>query len=277
MNELINLLKLSEFKLKIKLYKHLKQKNYNPIFKNGYLYAKGDIPILLVSHMDTVLDSPPKKFYYNEESDILYSNYGIGGDDRCGVYAILKIIEEYHPHILFTEKEEIGCIGAIKTIKTLPRPNVKYIIEIDRRGNNDCVFYDCNNQEFIQYIESFGFKTAEGIFSDISILGPYWDIATVNLSGAYYNEHTDEEYIKFKELENIIERIKNIIASHQNTKYYDYQDAIIANINVNNQSEEKYENQNNFNIENEQTNSQNDTSKTNNQQQTKKRILTKKE
>lgn len=222
MNELIEILKLSEFRLKLKLYKYLKQQGLNPIYKDGYLYARGDIPILLVAHMDTVLDKPPKKFYYKEE-DILYSEYGIGGDDRCGIYAIMKILEEYHPHVLLTEKEEEGAIGAIKAIKSLPKPQVKYIIEIDRHGNNECVFYECGNQEFIKYIESFGFKTKQGTFTDISILGSIWDIGAVNLSSAYYNEHTYNEYIKFKELEILIKRIKTIIKDYQNTKYYNYQ------------------------------------------------------
>ena len=59
--------------------------------------------------------------------------------------------------------------GAIKATKKLSIPDIKYIIEFDRRGENDCVFQDCGNETFMNYVESFGFKTARGSYSDISL------------------------------------------------------------------------------------------------------------
>ena len=32
------------------------------------------------------------------------------------------------------------------------------MIELDRRGKNDCVFYDCYCPDFIEYVEQFGFE-----------------------------------------------------------------------------------------------------------------------
>lgn len=225
MKELLYILKLTEKELKIMLYNYLVQKKMLPVFEDGFVYAKGNIPILLVAHMDTVFDKPPKDLYYDKESDAIFScSGGIGGDDRCGVYAIMKILERFKPHVLFTEAEEMGGIGAQKAVEKLVKPDVKYIIEFDRQGNNDCVFYECGNTEFINYIESFGFITAQGSFSDISILGSEWDIAAVNLSSGYYNEHTDNEYIIFKELQNNIKRVKSILRKHKKAKYFDYQE-----------------------------------------------------
>lgn len=225
MEELVKILKMPEQELKKYLYNKLLNNNMFPICSDGFVYGRGDIPVLLVAHMDTVFDNAPENIIINEETQELTApETGLGGDDRCGIYAILKILEEYRPYVLFTEGEEIGGIGARKALKTLVKPPVKYIIELDRHGNNDCVFYECGNIEFIKYIESFKFNTENGIFSDISILGPSWDIAAVNLSSGYYYEHTYEEKIKFNELLSIIERVKKILKYQSKAKYFDYQE-----------------------------------------------------
>ena len=225
MKQLCHLLKLTEEELKREVYNYLQQKKKNPICKDGFVYAEGEIPILLVAHMDTVFYKPPKNLYYNKKQDKIYSpDGGIGGDDRCGVYAILKLLEKYKPYVLFTQGEEMGCIGATKAVNKLKKPDVKYIIEFDRKGSKDCVFYDCGNNKFINYIESFGFVTDYGSYSDISVLASKWDIAAVNLSSGYYNEHTENEYIIFKELVNTINRAENMLKEYKKAPYFDYQE-----------------------------------------------------
>lgn len=225
MRNLIHFLKQTQEDLKIELYDYLKKVKMTPIFKDGFVYAKGEIPILLVAHMDTVFEEPPKRLFYDIYEDMIYSpTGGIGGDDRCGIYAITKILKKFKPYVLFTEDEEIGCIGAWKAIEELEKPNVKYIIEFDRRGSNDCVFYECGNDKFMNYIESFGFKTKCGTYSDISVLGSEWNIASVNLSSGYYLEHTNEEYIIFHELVNNIKRVQKMLSVYRQAPYFDYQD-----------------------------------------------------
>ncbi len=225
MNKLISVLKLTQQELKSTLYSYLLKKKMNPIFEDGFLYAEGSMPVLLVAHIDTVFEEPPKRLFYSKKEDKIFSpSGGIGGDDRCGVYVIMQLLEKYRPHVLFTEDEEIGCIGAEKTVKKLAKPNVKYIIEFDRRGSDDCVFYDCGNDEFIDYIESFGFVTDIGTCSDISVLGSAWDIASVNLSSGYYNEHTEKEYIIFNELQKTINRAKSMLKALKQAPYFDYQE-----------------------------------------------------
>lgn len=219
------LLKLTTKELKKELFLFLNKKEMNPISEDGFIYAKGNIPILLVAHMDTVFPEPPKKILYNKEQDKIYNpKGGLGGDDRCGIYAILKLLKEYRPHILFTEDEEIGCIGASKAVKKLQIPNVKYIIEFDRRGKEDCVFYDCGNEEFINYIQTFDFILNYGSYSDISVLGSAWNIAAVNLSVGYYNEHTENEYVIFDELQKTINRAKVMLEQLNKAPYFEYQE-----------------------------------------------------
>lgn len=227
MENIAYLLKLTQPELKGVLYNYLKQKNMSPISDDGFLYAEGDIPVLVVAHMDTVFDEPPKNLRYNRNEDKIYNLFdGLGGDDRCGIYAIIQLLEKFRPYVLFTEDEEKGCIGATKAVEKLYKPNVKYIIEFDRRGKDDCVFYDCGNEKFMDYIESFGFKTNYGTCSDISILGSAWDIASVNLSSGYYNEHTEKEYVIFGELQKTISRAKSMLKALKKAPYFDYQEIV---------------------------------------------------
>ena len=223
MKSLAYFLRLTQKKLKFVLYKYLEYIKMKPISGDGFLYAEGNIPVLLVAHMDTVFDEPPKRFNYIRSEDALFNpDGGLGGDDRCGVYAVAKLLEKYRPYVLFTEDEEIGCIGAYKAIRKLPKPNVKYIIEFDRRGKDDCVFYECGNREFIKYVESFGFREKQGTCSDISVLGKSWNIASVNLSSGYYNEHTENEYIIFKELVATIKKAEIMLDKIKEAPYFNY-------------------------------------------------------
>ena len=61
----------------------------------GFLYVRGS-NVLLTAHMDTVHKEPVKQVVVekHEGKTIVSSPQGIGGDDRCGVYMILEILEE---------------------------------------------------------------------------------------------------------------------------------------------------------------------------------------
>ena len=225
MDDLYFYLKQTQWHLKLSLFWLLCEKKMNPIYKPGFVYAKGDIPVLLVAHMDTVGECPPSRIIYDTKYDAIYNPDGIlGGDDRCGVYAIMKLLEKHRPHVLFTEDEEIGGNGAYKAVIGIPKPDVKYIIEIDRRGSKDCVFYECGNEDFMKYVENYGFKKNYGSFTDISILGKTWDIAAVNLSSGYYHEHTQDEYIIFNELLETINRVDNMLKDIEKAPKFDYKE-----------------------------------------------------
>lgn len=205
------IIKCKQATLKQNLMKELSKLGYKPVNKNGFLYAKGTIPAMLVAHMDTIHREPVQDICYSKDKNIIMSPQGIGGDDRCGIYAILEIIKEHKCHVLFTEDEEKGCIGARKFTKSGIKPKINYIIEIDRAGDNDAVYYDCDNKEFETFITNFGFKTSMGSFTDISDIAPYLKVAAVNLSSGYYNAHTQHEYIVMSELKHNIARIKSIL------------------------------------------------------------------
>lgn len=199
---------------------------HNVFCTQDFVYATGDIPILLVSHLDTVLYEPPKTLYTTKDRNIIMGKKGLGADDRAGIFAILKILKAgLRPSVLLTTGEEIGGLGAMSFVKEFPEPPVptKYVIEIDRRGVGQAVFYECGNAKFMSYVESFGFKTHRGIFSDISFICPHWDVAGVNLSAGYYNEHTEYERLNVSDLFYTIERVINMLNDAENAKLYSFE------------------------------------------------------
>ena len=178
--------------------------------KKEYLYAIGNIPIALVAHLDTVWeDNPPKYTFFDPFKNVMWSPNGLGADDRAGVIAIFEIIRTgLRPHIIFTTDEEIGALGAEELASIqCPFKDLRYMIELDRRGRNDCVFYDCESKPFQNYINTFGFETAIGSFSDISMLCGAWQVCGVNLSIGYYNEHTQRELLFLTTMYNTITRV----------------------------------------------------------------------
>lgn len=180
---------------------------------NEFIVAEGNIPIALVAHMDTIYTSPVKDLYYDHTKGVMWSPDGIGADDRAGIFAILKIIDSgLRPHIILTTDEEKGGIGASALAEyVMPFKELKYLIQLDRRGSNDCVFYDCTNSDFIEYVEKFGFVERTGSFSDISFLCPAWDVCGVNLSVGYENEHSYIETLHINPLFRTIKAVKTML------------------------------------------------------------------
>ena len=207
------LCKLSQAQMRSFLISFLKSKYKKTTVKSQYLIAEGDIPICLVAHMDTVFPRPAPELYYDREKNIMWSPEGMGADDRAGIFAIIQIIKSgLRPHVIFTTDEEKGCIGSMTlSMKKLPFDDIRYFVQLDRRGEKDCVFYDCDNEDFTKYVESFGFEEAIGSFTDICMFCPEWGIAGVNLSVGYRDEHSVSETLNVTDLFNTIDKVKEML------------------------------------------------------------------
>lgn len=193
-----------------------------------YIFAKGKIPILLCCHLDTVHKKLPETIIYDQETNMMWSPEGIGGDDRCGLWAILHILAsdpKNMPSVLFTTEEETGSWGAAEaSIGLLDHQfDFKMAIELDRRGLDDCVFYRCDNKAFQEKIESYGFVTKIGSRSDICEICPKWNIAGVNLSIGYFSEHTLSETIDINAMMSTVEKVQKILKDHDKLPFYQYQ------------------------------------------------------
>lgn len=188
--------------------------------KGAFVLVQGVAPVMLVAHLDTVHKESVKTICASADGNVLMSPQGIGGDDRCGVYALVTAFDtaQVKPWLLFTCDEEVGGRGAdtfcvIHAQGKFPTQldEIKFIVEVDRRGANDAVYYDCSNFDFEDYISGKGFITAQGSFSDISLIAPELGVAAVNLSSGYYNAHTLHEHICLSELERTIEKVVEMI------------------------------------------------------------------
>lgn len=204
---------LTQGGLKKTMATYLTSKYKKVIETDDYIVAEGNIPIALVAHMDTVFPRPACEVFYDRTSNVIWSPQGLGADDRAGIFAIIQIIRKgLRPHIILTTDEEKGANGAIALgIEDCPFDDLRYMIQLDRRGADDCVFYDCDNKNFVKYVEKFGFIESIGSFSDISILCPDWKVAGVNLSIGYRDEHSVSETLFVGYMLNTIDKVVQML------------------------------------------------------------------
>lgn len=214
--------RMSQKSLKNHVKQKLQMRYEEVIVDDGFVYAQGSFPVLLVAHLDTVHSKLPNMILYDKDQNIVSSPNGIGGDDRCGVYMIFEIIKKFNCSVLFCEDEEDGGIGANKFVKTdLARTlDFNYIIEFDRANANDAVFYSCDNYDFEKFITRDFYKINYGTYSDICDIAPVIGCAAVNLSCGYYKAHTKDEYVVLSDMENSIKAACDILArTTQNDKF----------------------------------------------------------
>jgi len=207
-----------------------------------FILVEGTIPICLVAHMDTVHITKPTEtqLVYNILGHSYSSPFGIGADDRAGIIAILEILKKgFRPHIIFTTDEEIGGLGADMFTNVFPKfPfDLKYFIQIDRKGNGEAVFYDCDNGLFELYINDAGFHTEIGSFTDIATFMQFYDIAGVTISAGYLDEHTKTETLYVGALEYTIAGVIRLLEDAPNAEYFDaqisYESYVYSNWNYN--------------------------------------------
>ena len=236
MTALEDFLRPSQKQLFKRLAKKFKGKTL--ISKGNFILVRGQALVMLVAHLDTVHEEPVRDICTSADENIIMSPQGIGGDDRCGVFALVKIYQlvKIKPWLLFCCDEEVGGLGAKKFClahQQLQLPNeldnLKFIIELDRKGKSDAVYYRCANTDFEEYITGKGLKTAQGSFSDISLIAPELSIAAVNLSCGYYHAHTRHEYINRSYLDNTIQKVVNIVfeSSRDDLPIFDYRESLL--------------------------------------------------
>ena len=226
------LVSLSEKEMVRAMTQLIKSKYDNVIATKDYIIAIGDIPIALVAHMDTVFKFPVSDLYYDQRKGVLWSPEGLGADDRAGIFAIIKILQDgLRPSVILTTGEEDGGVGACAICDKYPEcpiEGLKYMIQLDRRGTNDCVFYDCYCPEFVDYVESFGFCERWGSFTDISFLMPQWQTVGVNLSVGYEDEHSKQEILNINPLFDTIKKVKKML-TEQEIPDFKYDELVAAN------------------------------------------------
>ena len=226
------------------MYKVLSKYYNNIIQTEHYIIACGDAPFALYAHMDIIGDGSKVKPIVNYlQKDILFVSSDIinpcGFDDKAGLFIILQYVEKWGakwlksqhmlPTIFLTTEEEYGHESVTHLILDMRAnlqilKNIKFIVGLDRANERDAVFYNCNNEEFINFIESTtGYRFARGTYTDIVIMSPAWDIASVNLSVGYAREHTPFEYLYWNQMQNTFNAVEFLAkASWKLTKKFEF-------------------------------------------------------
>lgn len=190
---------------------HLTRFGYTVQRSDSYVYAEGSIPVLVVAHTDTIHRRTPKDIYHDPARHVVWSPTGLGADDRAGVYAILTLLSKnLYPHVLFPDGEESGGEGAKEAARDL-QPDVRCLLELDRRSSNDAVTYQCHSKSWDRYLERRGWALDCGTYTDIVDLMPAFGVAGVNLSIGYYSQHTLGEYLRTDQLATTIARVAKML------------------------------------------------------------------
>ncbi len=168
--------------------------------------ADGAQAACLVAHVDTVWDRKrvTPRVYFDRQRRVFWSPDGLGADDRAGVFAAFMVRRQTGCAVLLTDEEESMGLGASaaladKSIRAALAGH-KLLVELDRQGARQAVIYSDQPTGFLPWVRSFGFRTGEGTFTDIALLGPALRLPAVNLSVGYYGEHTRAERLRLNEL-----------------------------------------------------------------------------
>ena len=150
---------------------------------------------------------------------------GIGGDDKCGVYACLILLKEL-PYLkaAFFVSEETGCHGSKRADKNFFK-NVGYAIQFDAPENwmisENCsgeILFD-RNSEFFKHCdvvlkESMNRDDMRYMvhpYTDVYALKSQFDFSCINFSIGYYDYHSDQEYVVIEDVENGIKMGRKMI------------------------------------------------------------------
>jgi len=135
--------------------------------------------------------------------------HGIGGDDKCGVFACLYLLETLeNVKIVFFTGEETGCTGSYN-IDMSEFEGARFICSIDRWGNSDLIssyfgektISDKFKKEIAPLLKKHSYKHTSGLITDcFTLMERGANVSCFNISCGYYSHHSNEEYIDTNEL-----------------------------------------------------------------------------
>ena len=206
--------------------------------EKGFDYKKDDIGNIyvtkgeakffpcFVSHTDTVhkvnlnlkvvqLEENGKTILTGIDANTMKPS-GIGGDDKCGVFLCLEMLDTLdNVKVAFFVSEEIGCVGSRQADPEF-FSNVGYAIQYDSPYGDSMSMTLMGKQLFGRSSE-FGNKVGNLIlehgitdwayhpYTDIWPLMEKFGFSCLNLAAGYHRYHTDNEYVVVEEVENSFE------------------------------------------------------------------------
>lgn len=141
---------------------------------------------------------------------------GIGGDDKCGVFLCLEMLDTLeNVKVALFVSEEIGCVGSREADPEFFK-NVGYAIQYDSPKGNSMSLTLMGKKLFGEKSD-FGQKVSplileHGIdswerhpYTDIWPLMEKFGFSCLNLAAGYHRYHTDNEYVVVEEVDNAFE------------------------------------------------------------------------
>jgi len=200
----------------------------------GNLYAtKGEAEEYpcFVSHTDTVHKvNENLEVYLNQDGHLQGRDFmnhqplGIGGDDKCGVYLCIEMLQQLdNVKAAFFVGEEVGMVGSKKACPEF-FSNVKYAIQFDS-PEGDTMSWTLLGKPLFDKESPFGLTVSPLIkeagitkwqnhpFTDIYQLLVKFDFPCLNLAAGYHNYHRAEEYVVIAEVENTLKLAQRIHAA----------------------------------------------------------------
>lgn len=199
----------------------------------------------VISHTDTVHEIDTinihEELLRNSQGELkpslkAYNDFGkptgIGGDDKCGVFACLTLLKDL-PNLkaAFFVSEETGCHGSKKADKNF-FSNVGYCIQFDAPFNWMVTEFSMGVRMFDRQSDFFkkcnavlteGFSNKQKYgshpFTDVYALKKSFDFSCINISIGYYNYHTPDEYVVVEDTFNGIDVGEKMIVELGYKKY----------------------------------------------------------
>ena len=163
---------------------------------------------------------------------------GVGGDDKCGVFACLMLLKKL-PYLkaAFFVSEETGCKGSLNSDPEFFK-NVGYGIQFDAPENwmitescygqilfdRDSKFFESCDKVLTENMDNSKMRYMSHPYTDVYSLRKQYDFSCINFSIGYYDYHTKHEYVVVEDVYSGLEMGRKIIELLGYEKFYKKKD-----------------------------------------------------
>lgn len=204
--------------------------------KYGNIYVtKGNAELYptMVCHIDTVHDINDNVVVMQIDDNMFaldkvkMQRYGIGGDDKVGIYITLSLLSTMENFkAVFFKDEEVGCIGSSKADHSFFDDST-IVLQCDRQRIGDFVneisgrkLFDKElENDIIHTLEKYNRKVVSGGITDVGQIAEKNEVQVANMSCGYYDPHSDNEYIKVSEVESTKQMCWEILTKTKDKRY----------------------------------------------------------
>lgn len=213
-------------------------------FNNLYLTKgklnKNECYPCITAHLDSVQEAQLKYTInntnlpliiekYNNKTKVYCKDFGVGGDDKCGIIIALTLMKYAKKlKIAFFIEEELGMNGSKNLYKDFFN-DVGYAISFDspesNRAAHTCAgvrlfsknFYLNNIKHICERFNYTNFNSES--YTDIINIKQYTNVQCMVFGSGYYLPHSNHEFVILEEIENAINLGISLLKELGNKKY----------------------------------------------------------